>query len=129
MDFANHPDGDARESRYARRLEGLGKFRDFDVAFHSLERLDAIYREYREVSDRIGTCAVRDFVAAARRRVESLSQSSRLGSHKRREKREIVAWLRVWLEVPDLFFDWLEMRKQSPEFQKLFANGNGRSHR
>jgi len=127
VDDANHPTASAREEQCARRLAGLANFRNLDGAFDSLERLDAIYREYREAADRVGTCAVREFVARARRRTEGLSRSARLSPAKRREKQEIATWARVWLEVPDLFYDWLEMRKQSPEFQKLFASGNGQS--
>jgi len=29
--------------------------------------------------------------------------------------------VQVWLETPDAFFDWLEVRKASADFQKRFA--------
>jgi hypothetical protein len=44
---------------------------------------------------------------------------------KRREKEEIARWFKVWLDVSDLFFDWLEMRKQSEEFRQQFGQPNG----
>ncbi len=37
------------------------------------------------------------------------------------EKEEIMQWFKVWLETPDAFFDWLEVRKASADFQKRFA--------
>jgi hypothetical protein len=40
---------------------------------------------------------------------------------KRAEKEEIMQWFKVWLDTPDLFFDWLEARKASPDFQRRFA--------
>jgi len=40
---------------------------------------------------------------------------------KRAEKEEIMQWFKVWLETPDAFFDWLEVRKASADFQKRFA--------
>jgi hypothetical protein len=87
--------------------------------------LDSIYREYREAADRVGTCAVRELVAKARQRTEKMARNPRLSVEKRREKQEIIQWCKVWLEVPDLFYDWLEMRRESAEFQKAFAHRNG----
>jgi hypothetical protein len=40
--------------------------------------------------------------------------------HKREEKVEIANWFRIWLETPDAFFDWLDVRKQSPDFRTRF---------
>ena len=44
------------------------------------------------------------------------------GDRKREEKREIATWFRIWLETPDAFFDWLDVRKQSPEFKARFPD-------
>ena len=38
---------------------------------------------------------------------------------KREEKEEIAHWFAIWLETPDTFFDWLEVRKESPGFKKF----------
>jgi len=106
---------------YAGRLEGVLHFGDFAAAEGALRKLDALYREYRSVADRRGTNLVRSLVIKGKQRAESLARNSRVSAEKRREKQEIAAWFRVWLEAPDLFFDWLEMRKQSEEFRSLFA--------
>jgi hypothetical protein len=50
-----------------------------------------------------------------------VASNPRVSPEKRREKQEIGRWFRVWLEVSDLFFDWLELRKRSEDFQKLFG--------
>ena len=60
-----------------------------------------------------------------KQRAASLGASPRVSPEKRREKQEIAAWFRVWLETPDLFFDWLELRKQSEEFQDAFGESRG----
>jgi hypothetical protein len=33
-----------------------------------------------------------------------------------------VQWFRIWLETPDAFFDWLDVRKQSPEYLQRFGD-------
>jgi len=117
------------EEPYASRLAGVLQFRDLETAETSLEKLDAIYRQYRDVSDRIGTSLVRALVLKGRQRAASLAANPRLSPEKRREKQEIAEWFRVWLETSDLFFDWLELRKQSEEYQQLFASRNGQAER
>ena len=41
---------------------------------------------------------------------------------KRAQKEEIAHWFAIWLETPDTFFDWLEVRRQSPDFQQRFGD-------
>lgn len=108
-------------------LKGLLQLRDLDSALTSLQRIDALYRQYREVSDRVGTSLARELVTKSEQRAESMAANVRLGPEKRSEKREIAKWFKVWLEVPDLFFDWLEMRQKSREFRRKFPHFNGGS--
>ena len=110
------------EEPYASRLAGVLQFRDFATAEASLQKLDALYRGYREVADRVGTSLVRELVLKGKQRAESLATGARVRPEKRREKKEIANWFHVWLETPDLFFDWLELRKRSEEFLQLFPN-------
>ena len=117
----------AMEEPYASRLEGLLRFRDLDSAEACIQKLDAAYREYRAESDRVGTALVRELGLKGKLRAASMAGNARVREEKRREKGEIAHWFKVWLEVPDLFPDWLEMRKQSEEFQRLFAPKNGSS--
>jgi hypothetical protein len=51
-----------------------------------------------------------------------LAANPRVSPDKRAEKREIATWFRIWLETPELFFDWLELRKASEEFRRLFGD-------
>jgi hypothetical protein len=109
------------EEPYAGRLKGVLQFGDLAAAEASLRQLDAIYREYLQAADRVGTQLVRLLVLKGKQRAGSLAANSRLSQERRQEKQEIATWFRVWLETPDLFFDWLELRKQSEEFLRLFS--------
>ena len=51
-----------------------------------------------------------------------ISHNRKVESQKREEKREISEWFRIWLETPDAFFDWLEVRKVAPEFREKFGD-------
>lgn len=110
------------EPPYADRLGGVLRFHNLDEAESALRRLNDIYQEYRKASDRVGTSLVRALVLKGKTRAESLASNPRVSLEKRREKQEIAHWFKVWLDLSDLFFDWLEMRKNSEEFQRLLAN-------
>ena len=109
---------------YANRLKGVLEFRDLASAEKSLLRLDAIFREYSSAADRVGTSMVRALVKKGKLRARSLAANPRVHAQKRQEKQEIARWFQVWLETPDLFVDWLALRKSSDEFRKLFADGD-----
>ncbi len=113
------------EEPYASRLAGLLQFGDLEEVESSLRKLDAVYQEYRAVADRTGTQLVRSLVTKGKQRAESLAANARVNPVKRREKEEVARWFKVWLDVSDLCFDWIEMRKQSEEFQQTFGPQNG----
>ena len=104
---------------YATRLKGVLEFRDLATAEQSLLRLDAIFRDYSSAADRIGTTLVRALVKKGKLRARSLAANPRVQAQKRQEKQEIASWFQVWLETPDLFADWLALRKSSEEFRSL----------
>lgn len=106
---------------YAGRLKGLLRFHDLEEAEASLRDLDAAYREYQEAQDRRGMERVRDVLLRGRRRAESLAANPKLSAEKHAEKREIARWFGVWLQTPDVFFSWLELRKRAEEFRRHFA--------
>jgi len=93
------------------------QFHDLESAEEAIRKLDVAYREYLSASDRRGAALVRSLVIKGKQRAASLARNPRVSARKRREKEEIASWFRVWLEAPDLFFDWLELRQQSDEFQ------------
>jgi len=114
------------EEPYASRLRNLLQFHDFESAEASLRKLDEVYREYRQASDQIGTGLVRALLQKGKLRAGSLAANPRVSADKRAEKREIATWFRIWLETPDLFFGWLELRKASEEFRRLFGEANAK---
>jgi hypothetical protein len=110
---------------YASRLAGLLHFGSLEEAETSLHKLDCVFQEYRSAADRMGTGLIRALITKGKLRAESLAANPRVNPQKRREKEEIAHWFKVWLDVSDLCFDWIEMRKQTEEFQQLFDGHNG----
>ena len=42
-------------------------------------------------------------------------------ANRKQHVKEIAEWFRIWLEMPDGFFHWLEVRKAAPEFRGAFG--------
>ena len=122
VDYHDRFSDPAMEEPYASRLKGVLQFGNLASAESSLRALYEILREYREASDREGTSLVRSVVIKGKERAASLGRNPRIGPNKRKEKQEIAHWFHVWLETTDLFFDWLELRKQSDEFRSRFPD-------
>jgi hypothetical protein len=108
------------EEPYATRLRSLLQFGNFASAEQSLRDLDRAYREYSAAADRLGMKLVRAVALKGKLRAQSLASHPRVTAAAREEKREIAGWFRVWLQSPDLFWAWLELRKESEEFQRKF---------
>jgi hypothetical protein len=83
-------------------------------------RLDELMRKFRSQGEHAAVERVLNVARLGKRRAEMISRNQKVEAPKRAEKEEIANWFRIWLETPDAFFDWLDVRKQSPEFQAKF---------
>ncbi|HJZ82468.1 MAG TPA: hypothetical protein VKD91_19045 [Pyrinomonadaceae bacterium] len=68
-----------------------------------------------EALDQVRTLAI-DAREAATSRAANKSLSEAVSS----EQTEIAEWLRIWLQTPNLFESWLELRKSSADFKRKF---------
>jgi hypothetical protein len=107
--------------RYEEEFEDLLHFSTLDEAEMCIVRLDDLLRKFRAESETAAAARVLEVARLGRRRAEMISRNPKVNPQKRAEKEEIVQWFRIWLETPEAFFDWLELRKQSPEFQARFG--------
>jgi hypothetical protein len=108
------------EGLYEEEFTDLLHFSTLDEAEMCLVRLDELLRKFVVEGERAPAERVREVARLGRRRAEMIARNRKVDAQKRVEKEEIAHWFGIWLETPDAFFDWLEVRKQSPEFQKQF---------
>ncbi len=110
------------EEEYEEEFEDLLHFKTLEDAEVSLTRLDELMRKFRAHGEKAAVERVLDVARLGKRRAEMIARNHKVDARKRAEKEEIANWFRIWLETPDPFFDWLDLRKQSPEFQKKFPS-------
>lgn len=110
------------EDRYEEEFKELLHFADLEEAEMCVVRLDELLRKFAALKERAAAERVREVARLGRRRAEMIAHNQKVDATKREEKAEIARWFAIWLETPDAFFDWLEVRKQSPEFKRRFSD-------
>src|ERR1700720_1486939 len=108
------------EEQYEEEFEDLLHFKTLEDAEVSIMRLDELMRKFHLQGEHAAVERVLNVARLGKRRAEMISRNDKVEPHKRLEKEEIAGWFRIWLETPDAFFDWLDVRKQSPDFKSRF---------
>ncbi|MGA2096969.1 MAG: hypothetical protein ABSH39_11765 [Candidatus Acidiferrum sp.] len=108
------------EEQYEEEFEDLLHFKTLEDAEVSIMRLDELMRKFRSQGENAAVERVLGIARLGKRRAEMISRNHKVEPNKREEKLEIASWFRIWLETPDAFFDWLDVRKQSPDFKAKF---------
>ncbi len=109
------------ESPYREALAGILSFATLMQAEETIERLESLRRKYQSAGDSKGVEYCRKIALLGRHRAELISRNRKVRAEKRRQKREIAAWFGIWLETPEIFENWLVLRKKTEEFQEILG--------
>jgi hypothetical protein len=90
------------------------------TAENLIAELEAARQRHELNQDRQRLAEVRNIASESRRLAESIARNRSTEQTVRVEQAEIVEWLKVWLQTPALFKDWLELRRRSDEFRARF---------
>jgi hypothetical protein len=109
------------EDLYEEEFRDLLHFATLEEAEMCLVRLDELSRKFRAEGEMAAVERVFEVARLGRRRAEMIARNPRVDARKREEKKEILEWFGIWLKTPEAFFDWLEVRKQSPDYRQRFG--------
>ncbi|MFV0389711.1 MAG: hypothetical protein ACK5NT_13250 [Pyrinomonadaceae bacterium] len=98
-------------------LANLGSLRETES---TISQAEAIRKKFLSVEDNTGLKQLREIFINRRAEAERTAESMKNATKIRYEAREIANWLSVWISTPEVFFDWLKVRKRSEEFKKRF---------
>ncbi len=115
---------DARERSldpYDSMFRNVLKFSTFEQAANSIKQLDNLRKKFAREKDQAGLRRVRDTALKGKQRAEMIARNPKVEEKKRAEKTEIAEWFAVWLQSPEIFTGWLELRQRSPEFREKFS--------
>ena len=85
----------------------------FDELEQSLREMQQVYAEAMTVGNRERARYCRRQVIAAKDRARFLAQNPRTAPGKKAQKEEMVQWMLVWLDDPEVFPAWVEARKKA----------------
>ena len=96
-------------------------FTNLDAAKASLLKIDDMRREAEAESNEPALQRLRELVVGGGKEARLVARSRIVPDQERVVAKEIMEWLRVWLQQPELFADWLSLRQRSPEYRKEFG--------
>src|SRR6266498_870008 len=96
-------------------------FSRLSIAFESMVRVEEQRLKFHTEADSKGQAELRNIISTARKNAVLRARSKIIDEGQREEAKEISNWLGIWLQAPELFSDWLDLRRRSPEFQKKFS--------
>ncbi|HLL74510.1 MAG TPA: hypothetical protein VK421_04545 [Pyrinomonadaceae bacterium] len=106
---------------YEAMFRNVLRFADFDQAAASIKRLDNLRRQFERKKDAEGLRRVRETALKGKQRAQMIAGNKAVDARKRAEKEEIANWFTVWLQTPEIFDDWLALRRRSADFLARFG--------
>lgn len=106
---------------YEPMFRNVLKFATFAQAAASIKNLENLRREFARKKDQEGLRRVRETALKGKQRAQMISRNGNVDEKKRAEKGEIAEWFTVWLQQPEVFNDWLELRQRSKEYRERFT--------
>ena len=64
---------------------------------------------------------LRESVKQIKHELDYLVSMRSVEAHRRAIAREVAQWLTIWLQNPQIFPDWFDLRRSTHEFQELFG--------
>lgn len=114
----------ARIETNANQLEQLSSAQVMSLrtAEQFIDDLEQLRKQFELDDDRQALAQVRTTASESRRLAESIARNHTAERTVRGQQAEIAEWLKVWLQTPALFKDWLELRRRSDEFRARFGS-------
>ena len=96
-------------------------FASLPAAAASLKTINDLLLQAQAGSNEQTLRELRAVAIQVSREAQLVARSRIVAEQERKVSREIVEWIRVWLQQPELFDDWLSLRQRSPEYKKKFG--------
>jgi hypothetical protein len=110
------------ESPYDAMFRNILKFSNFKETLVSIRQLENLRRKFQTENDKEGLRLVRETAIKGKQRAQMIAKNVKVEAHKRDQKAEIAEWFTLWLQSPEIFENWIQLRQNSKDFQTKFSN-------
>jgi hypothetical protein len=117
----------ARLEKEAKRFKGLeslvsGKPLRLKQALTLIRRLEQLRKNLAQSADQAALQDLRSIAIEARQAAVLVAKDGSVTQPVQGEQSEIAQWFLVWLQTPNLFDDWLDLRLRSSQFRESFPD-------
>lgn len=102
-------------------LRNILKIDSLKIAAASIKNLENLRRKYKSENDKNGLGILRETALRSKKTAIETSERKNVDSATVQINVEIAEWLTIWLQTPEVFENWLELRQKSPDFVNTFA--------
>ena len=111
----------AEDRPYDAPLRNILDTAEFSSTLRSLRDMENLRRKFVTVDDSEGLRLLRQKVIAEKESKLTLSKSPRATEGERLKAAEIAEWLRLWVQSPEVFENWIALRRKSQDFISKFG--------
>jgi hypothetical protein len=110
-----HPEILQTDTRWRERQH---LFTPDDLSFDSITAAFVFIEKVQQADDQP---SLRQSVQQIKHELDYLAASPKAPANRRAVAREAAQWLTVWLQNPQIFPEWLDLRRSTDEFRELFG--------
>ena len=93
---------------------------DFTTIEAAIASMEAIRLAWERLQENKGGSRIRMSVVNIREQLRLSASSRTVPADTKKVASEVEQWLGIWLQNPQIFRDWLELRLSSPDFRAVF---------
>jgi hypothetical protein len=97
---------------------------DLDSAARSIKHLENLRRKFISLGDKEGLRLLREEVLDVKAQLQRSARNNKKSAADRHVDLEITEWLTIWLQSPELFENWIKLRRGSAEYNEKFLNAH-----
>ena len=90
-------------------------------ALRSIKDLESLRRKYASVGDKEGLRLVRETAINGKNAAIETAERTRIDQGTRQINAEIAQWFTIWLQTPEVFETWVDLRQRAQEFIDKFG--------
>ena len=107
---------------YEAEFRNLIKIETLPQTLRSIRQAENLRRKFVTDGDKEGLRLLRQDVIDAKDRARKLFADKRSAVELRSTNAEIAEWLTIWLQSPEIFDNWLTLRRRSADFKNKFRS-------
>ena len=109
------------ERPYDAALRNVLRISSFRSTLTSIRELENLRQKYKAANDREGLRLVKESAIRGKQAAIDLAQKPAADAVTRMTNGEIAEWLTIWLQSPEVFEHWVDLRQTSSDFIDKFG--------